>query len=64
MVVCKVDMKIHRNVQLCIIVHHDQFKNDNAFVNLYCAEKWAKVVQEGPSEHFLIYKNNKEKKHK
>ncbi len=53
MVVRKADMKIRGNVRSCIVVHHDRFKNDDAFVDLYCAEKWAKVVQEGPPEHFF-----------
>lgn len=53
LVVRRADFKIRGNVRSCIVVHHESFKNDDGFVDLYCAEKWCRVTEEGPSELFF-----------
>ena len=46
--------KVSRHDQLCIVVHHDEFKTaDGTIVELHAAKRYWKVVEEGDSDFFF-----------
>jgi hypothetical protein len=42
--------QIRGKEQLCILFHHEDFKN----LQLYCQERYAKVITEGPDAEFFV----------
>ena len=46
--------KVSRRDQLCIVVHHDEFKTaDGTIVELHAVKRYWKVVEEGDSDFFF-----------
>ena len=46
--------KVSRHDQLCVIVHHNEFKTaDSTIVELHAVKRYWKVVEEGDSDFFF-----------
>ena len=53
-VVCQELKKVSRHNQLCIVVHHSEFKTaDSIIVELHVVKRYWKVVEEGDSDFFF-----------
>ena len=51
MVVCQVVKKVTRKDQLCIIIHHDDFKTtEEEFIKLHVVKHYFKVTEEGDTD--------------
>ena len=51
MVVCQEIKKVTRKDQLCIIIHHDDFKTtEDKFINLHVVKHYFKGTEEGDTD--------------
>ena len=54
MVVCQELKKVTRKDQLCVIIHHDDFKTiEDAFIELHAVKHYFKVTEEGDQDLFF-----------
>ena len=54
MVVCQELKKVTRKDQLCVIVHHDDFKTmEDVFIEIHAVKRYFKVTEEGNQDLFF-----------
>ena len=45
---------VNRRNQLCVILHHNNYKNeDGSYIELHAAKRYCKVTQEGHTDYFF-----------
>ena len=50
--------KVSRRDQLCVVIHHDDFKtSSDDFVELYAVKRYLKVTEEGSPDYFFDHAN-------
>jgi len=49
------EIKVSHKKQLCIVFHHDSYKNnDGSYVKRHCVKRWASSIEEeGPLDYFF-----------